>query len=870
MSTVIPINIEQELKSSYLSYAMSVIINRAIPDVRDGLKPVHRRILHSMNELGFYWNKPYRKSARVIGEVIGKYHPHGDSAIYDALVRMAQDFSLLVPLIDGQGNFGSIDGDPAAAMRYTEVRLEYISKFLLDDLYENSVDFRPNYDTSENEPVVLPAKFPNILVNGTAGVAVGMATNVPTHNLAEVIDACKLFLENKDVQTDELLKVIKGPDFPTGGFIIGEEGIRSAFETGRGSIIIRSRTHFEETDTRKVIIVDELPYQVNKAKLIENIALLVKEKRLDSISDLRDESNKDGIRIVIELKRGFSCEVVLNQLFQMTQLQTSYSTNMMLLHKMKPTLMPLKDVLAAFIDHRREVISRRTEFRLAKARERASVLIAVYVAILNIDEIVPILKSSKDNETAVLSLCSKKWNIDEDLKKLVEIISNIQLENSEYELSRSQSKAILEMKMQRITGVEKEQLVREIHSEIEVINECISILGSDAVLVNVIVQELNEIREKYPHPRKSVILKNTSAIHTEEELIERETVVVTVTYSGYIKRVSISNYRVQKRGGKGKIAQNIKPEDQLAQIFVLSTHDEILFFSNRGKVYKIKAYKLPVGDPQARGRALVNIFELSEGESITSILPLRSSEDENLIFLTAQGKIKRNSMSDFNYVPTNGKVAIKLNEDDRLIAVKTSKNEDCIFISTRDGKCIRFLVDDLRVLKSRSSEGVKALTLSNGDEAISLSILNQKILSPEEKALYMRTKFSERIKDPTNKDEQFVLSVTENGYGKITSSYEYRITNRGGVGIINIATSKRNGKVVSSFRVLLDNHIMLITNRGQVIRIAASNIPVLGRSTQGVRLFTVKDDERVASVTEVGEVEENDPVQDDYEVDPEE
>ncbi|ACT69880.1 DNA gyrase subunit A [Neorickettsia risticii] len=858
MSTIIPVNLEQELKSSYLSYAMSVIINRAIPDVRDGLKPVHRRILYSMNELSFYWNKPYRKSARVIGEVIGKYHPHGDSAIYDALVRMAQNFSLLVPLIDGQGNFGSIDGDPAAAMRYTEVRLEYISKFLLDDLYENSVDFRSNYDNSETEPVVLPAKFPNILVNGTAGVAVGMATNVPTHNLSEVIEACKLYLENNNVTTDELLKVIKGPDFPTGGLIIGEEGIKASFETGKGSIIIRSKTHFEETETRKAIIVDELPYQVNKAKLIENIALLVKEKRLDSISDLRDESNKEGIRVVIELKRGASFEVVLNQLFQMTQLQTSYSTNMMLLDNMRPTLMSLRDILAAFIAHRKEVISRRTEFRLAKAREKANVLVALYVAILNIDEVVRILKSSGDNETAVKALCAKHWTIDEELELLVETISNIKLLNREYKLSTAQSKAILEMKMQRITNTEKGQLVAEIHAEMDIVKECASILGSEAVLTNVIVQELNEIKAKYPQARKSIILKNVNAVYAEEDLIEREQVVVTATYSGYIKRVQISNYRVQRRGGKGRIAQNIKSEDQLAQIFVLSTHDEILFFSSKGKVYKLKAYKLPIGEPQSRGRALVNIFDLADDESITSILPLKSSDAENLIFLTAQGKVKRNSMSDFAYVPANGKVAIKLNDNDALISVKTAQNEDCIFISTRDGKCIRFLVEDLRVLKSRSSEGVKAITLGKDDSAISLSILNRRILSPEDKAEYMKTKFFERIQNPENHEEQFVLTVTENGYGKITSSYEYRITNRGGVGIINISTSERNGKVVSSFKVTLSNHIMLVTNRGQVIRIEASNIPVLGRNTQGVRLFSIRAEERVASVTEVEEVEDDD------------
>jgi DNA gyrase subunit A len=853
MSEIIPINIEKELKSSYLSYAMSVIINRAIPDVRDGLKPVHRRIIYSMNELGFLWNQQYRKSARVIGEVIGKYHPHGDSAVYDALVRMAQDFSLLIPIVDGQGNFGSIDGDSAAAMRYTEVRLQLIAKYLLEDINENSVDFRPNYDNSETEPVVLPARFPNILVNGVAGVAVGMATNIPTHNLSEVIDACMLYINNKDANISDFLEVIKGPDFPTGGFIIGDSGIKSAFETGRGSITLRSKTHFEENDNRNAIIVDELPYQVNKARLIENIALLVKEKRIEGISDLRDESNKDGIRVVIELKRGTSNEVILNQLFQMTQLQTSYSTNMMVLHNMRPTLMPLKDILSAFIDHRKEVITRRTEFRLKKAREKANVLIAVYVAILNIDEIIIMIKSSTNNLEAAERITSKSWNIDEDLVKLIEIITNIRITDNKYILSDVQAKSILEMKLQRITTLEKTNLVNDIDKEINRINDCLTILNSEAALVNVIINELDEIKSRFTFPRKTKILYNETSDQNEEDLIERETIVVTITHSGYIKRVNLSNYRVQKRGGKGKVAQNVKTEDQLSEIFVLNTHDEILFFSSKGRVYKVKGYKLPAGEPQARGRALVNIFNLDQDELITSVLPLQNSNDDNLIFVTLQGTVKRNLMSDFENIPSNGKIAIKLNENDKLISVKTCQESNSVFISTRNGKSIRFLVSDLRISKSRSSGGVRGLILQDNDIVIALSILNNVLLEQEEKSEYMKLNFKERIKNSDNNSEQFILSVTENGYGKITSSYEYRLTSRGGIGIKNIITSNRNGKVVASFNVNLESDIMLVTDRGQVIRIATSNIPVSGRNTQGVRLFKMKENEKVASVTAVTE-----------------
>lgn len=857
MSEIIPINIEEELKSSYLSYAMSVIINRAIPDVRDGLKPVHRRIIYSMNELGFFWNQQYRKSARVIGEVIGKYHPHGDTAVYDALVRMAQDFSLLIPIVDGQGNFGSIDGDSPAAMRYTEVRLQYIAKFLLDDIYENSVDFRPNYDNSETEPVVLPAKFPNILVNGVAGVAVGMATNIPTHNISEVIDACMLYLDNQDATVSEFLEVIKGPDFPTGGFIIGDSGIRSAFETGRGTVTLRSKIHFEENENRNSIIVDELPYQVNKAKLIEGIALLVKEKKIEGISDLRDESNKDGIRVVIELKRGVSADVMLNQLFQMTQLQVSYSTNMMVLHNMKPTLMSLKDVLSAFIDHRKEVITRRTEFRLNKARERANVLIAVYVAILNIDEIIVMVKSSANNVEAAEKITSKSWDIDEELVKLIGIITNIKITDNKYRLSEVQAKSILDMKLQRITTLEKTNLVEDIDKEIGKINDCLVILGSEAALVKVIVDELNEIKSRYDIQRKTKILHNERSDQDEEDLIERENIVVTVTLSGYIKRVSLSNYRVQRRGGKGKIAQNVKTEDQLSDIFVMNTHDEILFFSSKGRVYKIKGYKLPACDPQARGRALVNIFSLDEDELITNILPLRSGKmGDNLIFVTLNGTVKRNLMADFENIPSNGKIAIRLDENDKLVSVRTCSNSESILISTKNGKSIRFLVEDLRISKSRSSGGVRGLVLNDDDIVIALSILNDTVLEQEEKADYMKVNFKERLKNTDNNTEQFIIAVTENGYGKITSSYEYRLTSRGGVGIKNIITSARNGKVVASFNINLEHDLMLITDRGQVIRIAANNIPVLSRNTQGVRLFKLKDGEKVASVTEVMEIDE--------------
>ncbi|MGN7678827.1 MAG: DNA topoisomerase (ATP-hydrolyzing) subunit A, partial [Anaplasma sp.] len=805
---VLPVSIEKELESSYLSYAMSVIVSRAIPDIRDGLKPVHRRILYSMYKSGYDFNKAYKKAARVVGDVMGRYHPHADTAIYDALVRMAQDFSLLVPLIDGQGNFGSVDGDPPASMRYTEARLAESAHFLLNDIDEDTVDFRPNYDENEEEPVVLPAEFPNLLVNGAGGVAVGMSTNIPSHNLGEVVDACVAYMERPDITLDELMAIIPGPDFPTGGIIMGDAGIRSAFACGRGTIIIHGRTHTEDLPSgRQAIIVDEIPYQVNKAKLVERIHELVKEKKIEGIADLRDESNKSGIRVAIELKKHVNSQVVLNQLYGLTPLRTSFSTNTLVLDNNKPRVMSLLEIIDTFVKFRREVVVRRTRFRLKKVRERAHLFIGMFIAVLNIDEVVAIIRGSEDSSQAALTLRERKWNPSPDVQSMIELVSDSTgvAEGGMYQLTAAQVKAILEMRLQRLTGLETGKLEAELRSMVALITEYTKILGTESLLMDLVKQGLLDAKAKLAKPRSTAIEQSTEI--DAESLIPREEMVVTVTMNGFVKRVKLSSYRAQKRGGKGRVAQGIKEEDVTTKLFVVDTHTSVLFFSNVGKVYKLKVYRLPIGEPGSRGRSLVNIFPLSEGENITSVMPLPDAEDEgekaslDMVFATASGNIRRNALSDFQYVPSGGKIAMVLTPGDQLISAQVCRSADHVLLSSRLGKSIRFSVDNVRQFKGRTSDGVRALKLLDGDQVISMSILHGIEASTETRDSYLKIPVESRIDVAKSgeisarierllvehgieresflnmaREEQFILTVTENGFGKRTSAYEYRIT----------------------------------------------------------------------------------------------
>ncbi|AGZ79546.1 DNA gyrase subunit A [Anaplasma marginale str. Dawn] len=881
---VLPVSIEQELESSYLSYAMSVIVSRAIPDIRDGLKPVHRRILYSMYKSGYDHNKPYKKAARVVGDVMGRYHPHADTAIYDALVRMAQDFSLLVPLIDSQGNFGSIDGDPPASMRYTEARLSEAAHFLLNDIDEDTVDFRPNYDENEEEPVILPAEFPNLLVNGAGGVAVGMSTNIPSHNLGEVVDACVAYIERPEITLDELMTIIPGPDFPTGGVIMGDAGIRSAFASGRGTIVVRGRTHTEELPSgRQAIIIDEIPYQVNKAKLVERIHELVKEKKIEGVADLRDESNKSGVRVAIELKRQVDSQVVLNQLLGLTPLRTSFSINTLVLENNKPRVMSLPEIIATFVDFRKEVIVRRTRFRLKKIREKAHLYIGMYIAVLNIDEVVSIIKSSKDSAEASAALRERRWAPSADIRNMIELVSDSTgvVEGGMYQLTVPQVKAILEMRLQRLTGLEKDKLEAELESMVALITEYTKILSTDSLLMDIVKQGLLDAKAKLAKPRNTAIEQSVDEIDAES-LIPKEEMVVTVTMNGFVKRVKLSNYRAQKRGGKGRVAQGIKEEDVTTKLFVVDTHTSVLFFSNVGKVYKLKVYKLPLGEPSSRGRSLVNIFPLSDGETITSVMPLPSCDDEvgianlDVVFATASGNIRRNALSDFQYVPSSGKIAMVLTPGDQLISAHVCGHADHVLLSSRLGKSIRFAVSNVRQFRGRTSDGVRAIRLSAGDQVISMSVLHGIEASSELKESYLKIPVEARVAASHSGvvsdevapmleehaiereqflemacSEQFILTVTENGFGKRTSAYEYRITSRGGVGVVNILTTVRNGNVVASFPVSQTDQVMLITDKGKLIRIAVTDIRVVGRSTQGVTLFKTEKGEKVVSVATV-------------------
>jgi DNA gyrase subunit A len=863
-SDIRPISIVEEMKTSYLDYAMSVIVARALPDVRDGLKPVHRRILYTAHENGFTSGKPYRKSARIVGDVMGKYHPHGDSAIYDALVRMAQDWSMRVPLIDGQGNFGSMDPDAAAAMRYTESRLAKVADSLLDDLDKDTVDFVPNYDGSEQEPSVLPARFPNLIVNGAGGIAVGMATNIPPHNLGEVIDACLAFIDNPGVTAEDLMQFVPAPDFPTGALVMGQGGLNSAYTTGRGSVIMRARNRIEDgRGDRRSIVLTEIPYQVGKAGLVEKIAEAVKDKRIEGVSDIRDESNREGVRIVIDLKRDATPDVVLNQVYRFTPAQTSFAFNMLAIRGGRPELLNLRDIIEAFVRFREEVITRRSKYELEKARDRAHILLGLVVAVTNLDEVVRIIRGSANPAEARETLLARAWPIAEirPYLALVEAVEEATTGDT-YRMSETQVRAILDLRLHRLTQIGREEIAEELKTIAVTIAELLSILGDRAKLYGVMRDELVAVRDAYATPRRTEIVPYLDDID-DEDLIEREDMVVTVTLTGYIKRVSASAYRAQRRGGKGRSGMSTKDEDVVTQLFVASTHTPVLFFSTAGKVYRLKVWKLPEGSPQAKGRAMANLLPLAEGETISTVLPLPEDEtawaDLSVVFATSQGNARRNSMDAFTNVPTNGKLAMRFEDDsnDRLIGVALCTDADDVLLASRQGKAIRFSALDIREFQSRTSTGVRAMRLAKGDEVMSLSVLKGFEAMTEERDAYLRGgELSPAREAEFRAAEQFILTVTANGYGKRTSAFAYRQTGRGGQGIVNIDTSARNGHVVASFPVVDHEHLMLVTDQGKLIRMEVDDIRVMGRATQGVTLFRVADDEHVVSAARILEDED--------------
>ncbi len=876
---ILNISIEDEMRKSYLDYAMSVIVSRAIPDVRDGLKPVHRRILFGMLELGVDSNKPYKKSARIVGDVMGKYHPHGDSAIYDSLVRMAQPFSMSVMLVDGQGNFGSMDGDNAAAMRYTESRLAKAAHALLDDIDKDTVNFQENYDGAEQEPTVLPARFPNLLVNGGAGIAVGMATNIPPHNLGEVIDATCMLIDNPESTIDDLMVVCPAPDFPTGAIILGRTGSHSAMHTGRGSVVMRGRAEVEvhPKTGREAIIITEIPYQVNKARMIERMAELVKEKKIEGISDLRDESDKSGVRVVVEIKKDAMGDVVLNQLYSYTPLQTSFGVNMLALNGGRPELLDLKRVLVAFINFREEVITRRTQYLLNKSRDRAHTLIGLAIAVANIDEVIAVIRGSADASIAKEELMKRDWEAADviALLNLVEDSGNV-LDGNKIKFTEAQAKAILELRLQRLTGLEREKIDGELNELAVEIRHYLDILGNRTQLYAMMRQELLDVKAQFAVPRRTEIQDSEFEVDIET-LIQREEMVVMVTTGGYIKRVPLATYRAQKRGGKGRSGINLRDEDATTELFVTSTHTPVLFFSSTGKVYKLKVYRLPLSTPQARGKALVNIFPLAAGETITTFMPLPENEEDwdkqNIFFSTAQGNVRRNDLSDFKSVMSNGKIAIKLDDNDKLVGVKTVMEEDHVMLSMKEGKAIRFPVDAVRVFKSRTSDGVRGVKLTDKDEVVSITVLHGIRADAEEREQYRKVASAKRRASGEEEEgealdlsdiklteekiaemeqaEQFILTITENGYGKRTSAFEYRVTGRGGSGVTAIGLGKKNGKVVASFPVDADDQIMLMTDKGTLIRTPVKDIRVCGRTSQGVITFRTDGKEKVISAVRI-------------------
>lgn len=878
-----PVSITDEMKRSYLDYAMSVIVSRALPDARDGLKPVHRRILYSMIENGYTPDKPYRKSARVVGDVIGKYHPHGDQSIYDALVRMAQDFSMRLPLIDGQGNFGSVDGDPAAAMRYTEVRLAKPAMSIVTDLDEDTVDFQPNYDGSEREPVVLPARFPNLLVNGAGGIAVGMATNIPPHNLGEVIDACLAYIADPSIGIDRLIEIVPGPDFPTGGTILGRGGVRAAYHLGRGSVVVRAKASIESgKQGREAIIVTEIPYQVNKAQLIEKIAELVREKRVEGISDLRDESDRDGMRIVIELKRDAVADVVLNQLWRFTQMQSSFGCNMVALNGGRPEIFTLLDFIRAFVEFREEVVSRRTKYRLGKARDRAHVLVGLAIAVANIDEIIHLIRTAPDPNSAREAMMARDWPA-QDVAALVELIADPRhkvAHDGTYRLSDEQARAILELRLARLTALGRDEIADELNKIAVEIADYLDILRSRSRIMTIISNELLDVKNSYATPRKTGFVEWDADVE-DEDLIQRQEMVVTVSHAGYIKRVPLSAYRAQKRGGKGRSGMQTRDEDFVTRLFVASTHSPLLFFSSAGQAYKEKVWRLPEAAPHARGKALINMLPLDEGERITTIMPLPENEEDwdrlDVMFATAQGNVRRNKLSDFTQVNKAGKIAMKLDDGDQIVDVQICTADDDVLLTTAEGQSIRFAVDEVRVFKGRDSTGVRGVMLAKNDRVISMAILHHVDASAEERGAYIKmrraiagessfeetgadeettieTSLSQERYAELSAREQFILTISENGYGKRSSAYEYRVTGRGGKGIVAMIVNERNGKLVASFPIEHADQIMLVTDGGKLIRCPVEGIGVKGRSTQGVNVFTTAEGERVVSVERISDL----------------
>ena len=890
-SDIRPVSITDEMKRSYLDYAMSVIVSRALPDVRDGLKPVHRRILYSMYENGHTPDKSYVKSARIVGDVMGKYHPHGDSAIYDALVRMAQPFSMRVPLVDGQGNFGSVDGDPAAAMRYTESRLAKSAMPLLQDIEQDTVNFRDNYDGKESEPTVLPARYPNLLINGAGGIAVGMATNIPPHNLGEVIDGVLAMMERPEISVEDLMQIIQGPDYPTGGTILGRSGIRQAYLTGRGSVVTRAKTRIEQVrKDRDAIIVTEIPYQVNKSTLIERIAELVRDKKVEGISDLRDESDRDGMRIVIEIKRDAVPDVVLNQLYRFTAMQQSFGCNMIALNGGRPQMLNLRDFLTCFLDFREEVVTRRTKYLLNKARDGAHVQVGLAIAVANIDEVIRLIRTSPDAATAREHLMARDWPAN-DMAPLIALIADPRHklnDDGSYRLSETQARAILDLRLQRLTALGRDEIAEALNKLAIEIADYLDILRSRARVFTIIRDELIAVRVAFATPRRTEIGEN-DADFDDEDLIQHEDMVITVSHAGYIKRVPLSTYRAQRRGGKGRSGMQTRDEDFVARLFVASTHQPVLFFSSKGQVYKEKVWRLPLAAPQARGKALVNMLPLEQGERITTIMPLPEDEKawENLdvMFATTRGTVRRNKLSDFSQVNRAGKIAMKLDEGEGIVDVQLCSDQNDVLLTTVRGQCIRFQVGDVRVFKGRDSMGVRGVNLAEGDSVISLAILRHIDVSGDERVAYLRMRRAmagetgvEEGVEATDAEEangaeevtgnlslsqdryvemsvneEVILTITANGYGKRTSAYEYRVTGRGGKGITAMAITARNGDLVASFPVGHNDGIMLVTNGGQLIRCPVEGIRVAGRSTQGVTVFKTASDERVVSVERIGE-----------------
>ena len=877
---IAPISIVEEMKTSYLDYAMSVIVSRALPDVRDGLKPVHRRILFACQEAGYVAGRQYRKSSRIVGDVMGKYHPHGDSAIYDALARMTQSWSMRVPLIDGQGNFGSMDPDPPAAMRYTEARLAKVANFLLGDIDKDTVTFQPNYDASESEPQVLPARFPNLLVNGAGGIAVGMATNIPPHNLGEVLAACHAFIEDPAITSEGLMEHVKGPDFPTAPLILGQSGIRSAYTTGRGSILMRSRAHVEEgRGDRRSIVLTAIPYQVGKSGLVEKIAEAAKDKRIEGVSDIRDESNREGVRIVIDLKRDATPDVVLNQLWRHTPAQSSFPANMLAIRGGRPETLTLRDIIESFVKFREEVITRRSKFELMKARERAHLLLGLVVAVTNLDEVVKLIRGSSTPAQAREKLLSREWP-GEQIRPYIALVEAVepQAAGSAYRLSEAQVRAILELRLHRLTALGRDEIGAELAELAETIADLLDILGNRERLYRVMREEFDAVEAEFATPRVAEIAAAADGIE-DEDLIEVEDMVVAVTMTGYIKRTPLALFREQKRGGKGRSGMSTKDEDIVTELFVTSTHNPVLFFTNIGRVYRMKVWRLPEGGPTAKGRPMVNILPLAEGETVTTVLSLPQDEEEwknlHIMFATARGTVRRNSMDAFTNIPSNGKIAMKFGasddgeeEDtlDRLIGVELLTEEDDVLLATRNGKAIRFESTVVREFQSRASMGVRGIRLQDGDEVISMSILRRVGTTAEEREAYLKSPIwrdnssaeglSEDRYAQIASGEQFLLTVTENGYGKRSSAYEYRRTNRGGQGIINIVTSERNGGVVASFPVRQGEQLMLVTDQGKMIRTTVGDIRIAGRNTQGVTIFNVANNERVVSVARIDESDE--------------